>query len=183
MTPWEEQQSRALDRRAFCLFIESSFEDSVKHYEREIERCIKDGKMPTRGYPKLLRMIASVRGGEAAQRAAQHAQVLLQKYFSPEGQRTIRNKCGRYLDRMIPQSAEARYHEIRLQLVERFEIGGCFSSTGASSLFRSPRLRYRYWWLSLQLPTGWDSDFPELIGKVDFEKIKAEICQRFPAVS
>ena len=63
LTPWEEQQTRALDRRAVCLFIESSFENSVKRYEREIERCIKDGKMPTRGYPRLLRTIASVRGG------------------------------------------------------------------------------------------------------------------------
>jgi hypothetical protein len=37
MTPWEDQQYRVLDRRAVCLFIEGSFEDSVKCYAQEIE--------------------------------------------------------------------------------------------------------------------------------------------------
>jgi len=128
LTPWEERQTRALDRRAVCLFIESSFENSVKRYQREIERCIKDGKMPTPGYPKLLRMIASIRGGPAAQRATQRAQAVLQKYFSPEGAKAMREQVrkARRLDRAVPKVPQARYHQIRLQkLVERFEeMGG-----------------------------------------------------------
>ncbi len=190
MTPWEEQQSRTLDRRAFCLFIEAGFEDSVKRYEREIERCVKDGKMPTRGYPKLLRMIASIRGGEPAQRAAQHAQVLLQKYFSPEGQRAIREQVRKVprRNRSLPKVAEARYHEIRLQkLVERFEeIGGVIlldegqvryfvlEETAVSRVLVGELAKYH---------DRLKQRLTELVKTVNFAKIKAEICQRFPGVS
>lgn len=186
ITPCEEQQSHALDRRAVCLFIESSFEDSVKHYEREIERSIKDGKMPTRGYPKLLRMIASIRGGEAAQ----HAQVLLQKYFSPEGQRAIQEQVRKVPrpNKSLPKVPKARYHEIRLQkLVERFEeIGGVLLLDEGQVRYFVPEQTAVSRILVAEIANYHDrlrQRFSELIGKVDFEKIKAEICQRFPTVS
>jgi hypothetical protein len=93
--PWEEQQTRAFNRRAVCLFIASSFVNSIQRYQREIERCIKDGKMPTRGYPRLLKTIASVRGGTAAQRAAQRAQEGAPKAFFSEGQQAGRAQVER----------------------------------------------------------------------------------------
>jgi hypothetical protein len=190
MTPWEEQQSRALDRRAMCLFIESVFEDSVKRYEREIERCIKDGKMPTPGYPKLLRMIASTRGGPAAQRATQRAQEVLQKYFSPEGQKAMREQVRKAsrLDRAVPKVPEARYHEIRLQkLVERFEeIGGVLLLDEGQVRYFVPEQSA----VSRALVTELVNYRKELkhilelnIAKVDFVRVKSEICQRFPSVS
>jgi hypothetical protein len=190
LTPWEEQQSRALDRRAVCLFIESSFEGSVRHYEREIDRCIKDGKMPTRGYPKLLRMIASIRGGEAAQRAAQHAQVLLEKYFSPEGQKAIREHLRKTprLDRAVRKVKEARYHEIRLQkLVERFEeVGGVLLLDEGQVRYFVPEETAVSRVLVAELANYHDKlrqRLTELVKTVNFAKIKAEICQRFPGVS
>jgi hypothetical protein len=187
MTAWEAQQSRSLDRRAVCLSIESSFENSVKSYQREIERCINDGKMPRPGYRKLLRMIASIRGGQAARRAAQHAQVLLQKYFSPEGTKALRERL-----RKAPKPDRAflkrRRGEMRLQrLVERFEeVGGLVlldegqvryfvvEETAVSRVLVAELAKY-YHVLRQRLM--------ELVGKVDFEKIKTEICQRFPTVS
>jgi hypothetical protein len=190
MTPWEEQQSRVLDRRAICLFIESAFAKSVKRYEREIEHCIKNGRMPGRGYPKLLRGIAAIRGGPAAERVAQQAQALLKRYFSPEGQTALRERLRKAPrpNRSVPKVSEARYHEIRLQkLVERFEeIGGMLlldegqvryfllEETAVSRVLVAElanyhdRLRQR---------------LTDLIERVNFEKIKAEICQRFPSVS
>jgi len=187
MTSWEEQQSRALDRRAGCLFIESSFEHSVKKYEREIERCIKDGKMPTRGYPKLLRMIASIRGGEAAQRAAQRAQAVLEKYFSPEGQNAMRERL-----RNAPKPDRAvlkrRRDEMRLQkLVERFEeIGGVLLLDEGQVRYFVPEETAVSRVLVAELVNYHDRLRPrltELAKNVNFAKIKAEICQRFPAVS
>ena len=189
MTSWEEQQSRALDRRAVCLFIESAFAKSVKRYEREIERCIKNGRMPGRGYPKLLRTIASIRGGPAARRAAQRAQEVLQKYFSPEGQKAVREQVRKTrLNRGRPKVPEAQYHEIRLQkLSARFEqIGGMLlldegqvsyfvpQETSVSRILVAELASYRerLW----QILTG-------LTGQVDFEKVKREICQRFPSAS
>jgi len=190
MTPWEEKQSRALDHRGFCLFIEAGFEDSVKRYEREIERCIKDGKMPTRGYPKLLRMITSIQGGEAAQRAAHHAQGLLQKYFSPEGQRAIREQVRKVprRNRSLPKVPEARYHEIRLQkLVERFEeIGGVILLDEGQVRYFVPEETAVSRVLVAELAKYHDKlrqRLTELVKAVNFAKTKAEICQRFPGVS
>jgi hypothetical protein len=190
MSSWEEDQTRALDRRALCLFIESSFEGSVKHYEREIERCIRDGKMPTRGYPKLLRMIASIRGGEAAQRAARHAQVLLEKYFSPEGQKAIREHLRKTprLGRAVRKVKEARYHEIRLQkLVERFEeVGGVLLLDEGQVRYFVPEETAVSRVLVGELANYHDKlrqRLTELVKNVNFAKIKAEICQRFPALS
>ncbi len=190
MTPWEEQQSRALDRRAMCLFIESAFEDSVKRYEREIERCIKDGKMPTPGYPRLLRMIASTRGGPAAQRATQRAQGVLQKYFSPEGQKAMREHLRKAprLDRAVRKVPEARYHEIRLQkLVERFE------QTGGVLLLDEGQVSYfvpEQSAVSRALVTelvNYRQELKQILElntrKIDFVRVKSEICQRFPSVS
>jgi hypothetical protein len=190
MTPWEEQQSRALDRRAFCLFIESAFEDSVKRYEREIERCIKDGKMPTPGYPKLLRTITSIRGGPAAQRAAQRAQAVLEKYFSSEGKKAIREQLRKTPrpDRAVRKVPEARYHEIRLQkLVERFEeLGGVLLLDEGQVRYFVPEETAVSRILVGELAKYHDrlrQRLTELVGKLDFEKIQAEISQRFPAVS
>ena len=189
LTPWEEQQTRALDRRAVCLFIESSFENSAKRYQREIERCIKDGKMPTRGYPKLLRTIASVRGGPAAQRAAQRAREVLQKYFSPEGRQAVREQVrkARQLNR-VPKVPQAQYHEIRLEkLVERFqEIGGVLLLDEGQVRYFIPEETAVSRVLAAELAKYHDrlrQRLTELVGKVDFERIKAEICQRFPACS
>jgi len=190
MTPWEEQQSSILDRRGMRLFIESSFENSVRRYEREIERCIKDGKMPTPGYPKLLRKITSIRGGPAAQRAAQRAQALLQKYFSPEGQKAIREQLRNTPrpKRVVHKVPEALYHEIRQQkLVERFEeIGGVLLLDEGQVRYFIPEETAVSRILVAELANCHDrlrQRLTELIGKVDFEKIKAEICQRFPSVS
>jgi hypothetical protein len=189
LTKWEEQQTRALDRRAVRLFIASSFEKSVKRYQWEIERCIKDGKMPMRGYPRLLKTIASVRGGPAAQRAAQRAQEVLRKYFSPEGQQAVREQVRKArLSRDVPKVPQARRHEIRMEkLVERFqEIGGmlllnegqvCYfilEETAVSRVLVAELAKYH---------DRLRQRLTELVGQVDFERIKAEICQRFPACS
>lgn len=190
MTPWEEQQSRALDRRGICLFIESAFEDSVKRYEGEIERCIKNGRMPGRGYPKLLRGIAAIRGGPAAERVAQQAQALLQKYFSPEGQKALREQLRKAPrpKRAVRKVPEAQYHEIRLQkLVERFEeTGGVLLLDEGQVRYFVPRETAVSRVLQSELAHYHErlrQRLMELVGKVDFEKIKAEICQRFPSVS
>lgn len=190
LTPWEEQQTRALDRRAVCLFIASSFENSVKRYQREIERYIKDGKMPTRGYPKLLRTIASVRGGPAAQRAAQRAREVLQKYFSPEGRQAVREQVrkARRLNGGVPKVPQVQYHEIRLEkLVERFqEIGGVLLLNGGQVAYFIPEETAVSRVLVAELAKYHDrlrQRLTELGGTVDFQRIKAEICQRFPACS
>ena len=188
MTPWEEQQYRVLDRRALRLFIEGSFENSVKHYEQEIEGCIKDGKMPTAGYTKLLRTIASMRGGPAADRAAQRAQELLQKYFSPEGQQAVRERLRTVRRSETYRTAfKARNRQLRLERVlERFEeIGGvilphegqvCYfirEKSALSSALVTELVKYR-------------EELQRILevnpGKVDFLRVKAEICQRFPDV-
>jgi len=76
-----------------CLFIEATFEDHAKKLEREIEQTIKDGKAPATQAAKMLRMIASAKGASAAaHRGSQRAQALLQKYFSPEGQKAIQER-------------------------------------------------------------------------------------------
>src|SRR5262249_3337875 len=116
------------DRRAVCLVIEGSFENSVKFYEQEIEHCINEGRMPAAGYTRLLRTIASVRGGPAADRASRRAQGLLQKYFSPEGQEAVRERVrtAPKPDRAVLRVRRARLRQLRRQkLVEHFEeIGG-----------------------------------------------------------
>ena len=190
LTPWEEQQSRALDRRATRLYIESAFENSVKHYQRAIERCIKDGKMPARGYLRLLRTIVSIRGGPAAHRAAQRAEEVLQKYFSPEGQQSVREQVrkARKLNGGVPKIRQARYHEIRLEkLVERFqEIGGMLLLDEDQVRYFIPEQTAVSSVLVAELAKYGDrlrQRLTELVGRVDFERIKAEICQRFPGSS
>src|ERR1039458_8357910 len=39
MTPWEEEQSRSLDRRGLLLSMEAMIHDSLKTWEREIEQA------------------------------------------------------------------------------------------------------------------------------------------------
>ena len=146
--------------------------------------------MPTRGYPRRLKTIATVRGGPAAQRAAQRAQELLQKYFSPEGQQALREQVrkARQLKRGVHKVPQAQYHEIRMEkLVERFqEIGGvlllnegqvaCFipKETAVSRVLVAELAKYH---------DRLRQRLTELVGKVDFERIKAEICQRFRSAS
>jgi len=189
MAPWEEQQYRALDRRAVCLFIEGSFENSVKFYEQEIEHCINDGKMPTAGYTKLLRTIGSVRGGPAADRASRRAQELLQKYFSPEGQQAVRERVRTVRrSETYRKASKARNHQIRLQrILGRFEeIGGAILLEAGQVCYFIPKGSD----LSRALVTElakYREDLKQILelnpGKVDFDRIKAEICQRFPTAS
>jgi hypothetical protein len=186
MSPWEELQSRALDRRALCRSIESALEDSVKRYEHEIERCINDGKMPAPGYPKLLRTIESIGGGLAAQRA----QVLLKRYFSPEGQKTTREQLRKAVrpDRAVRKVQEDRYRQIRLQkIVERFEeIGGVLLLEEGQIRYFVPEESAVSRALVSEL-VNYCEELKRVLelnpGKVDFGKVKALICQRFPAVS
>jgi hypothetical protein len=191
LTPWEEQQSRILDRRAACHFIEASFDCRVKKLEREIEQTIRDGNAPPSHLSKMLRTIASIRGGPIAQQVAQRARAVLQKYFSPEGQKAMREqlrKAPRTKKRTVPRLTAAQVHEIRLQkLAERFEeIGGVLLlDEGQVRYFVSEETAVSRV-LVAELANYHDrlkQRLTELIGKVNFEKIKAEICRRFPAVS
>ena len=142
--------------------------------------------MPAPGYPKLLRMIASIRGGPAAQRAAHRAQAVLQKYFSPEGQKAVRERL-----KTVPQPdravLKARHRQIRLQkIVERFEeIGGailpdegqvCYFVPEESPLSRALVAERAKYCEELK------RIFELNPGKADFSKVKARICQRFPGV-
>jgi hypothetical protein len=191
MTPWEERQQYALDRRAMCLFIEATFEDHAKKLEREIEQTIKDGKAPATQAAKMLRMIASAKGASAAaHRGSQRAQALLQKYFSPEGQEKIQARLRamvrppKPVRRKVP---EAQYRQIRLQkLYERFEeIGGALLlDEGQVRCFvpeESPVSR-----VLLAELAKYHEELKRIFelnpGKVDFSKVKARICQRFPGV-
>jgi len=190
MTPWEQHQHRALNRRAACLYLESRLEVSAKHYEQEIESCIKEGGMPARAYVKLLGTIASIRGGPAAQRAAQLAQAVLQKYFSPEGKRDVREriKTAPKSDKAaVLKLDEASCRQIRLQkLVERFEeIGGvilpnqgrvCYFIAEETAVSRVLLTQLGKYCEELQSVIKLNP------GKVDFTKVKAEIYQRFPDV-
>ncbi len=190
MTPWEEQQSRSLDRRALRLFIESTLDDHVKKLECEIEQTIRDGNAPAPQVSKMLRMIASTPRGPAAHRGAQRASAVLQKYFSPEGQKAIRAQLRKApkLERAVRRVPKARYHEIRLQkLVERFEeTGGVLLLDEGQVGYFVPRETAVSRVLLSEL-AHYDERLRqrlmELVGKVDFEKIKAEICQRFPSAS
>jgi len=185
MTPWEEEQSRALDRRALCLFIESSLDDHVQKLEREIEQTIRDGNAPAPQVSKMLRMIASTPAGRTAHRGTQMARTVLQKYFSPEGQKSIRERLRTASPRpvrTIPKAPEAWYRQIRLQkIVERFEeVGGvlvlCYfvlEESTVSCAVVEELVKYR-------------DELKHVLelnpGKVDFRKVKAEICQSFPVV-
>jgi hypothetical protein len=190
MTPREEEQSRALDRRALCLFIESSLDDHVQKLEREIEQTIRDGNAPASQVSKMLRMIASSPGGPAAHRAAQRARAVLQKYFSPEGQKAMQAQLRKAprLEIAARKVPEDRYHEIRLQkLVERFEeIGGVLLLDEGQVGYFVPRETMVSRVLLSELAHYQEKlrqRLMELVGKVDFEKIKAEICRRFPSAS
>jgi hypothetical protein len=187
MTPWEERQYHALDRHATHLFLEAALEDQVKKLEREIEQGINGGNAPSRHAARMLQTIASTPKGAAPRRGAQRAQAVLRKYFSPEGQKTTQERL-RTAPRPDRAVLRARHRQIRLQkLVERFEgIGGvllpdegevCYfipEETALSRVLVTELVRYREEVKSiLELNPG----------KVDFGKVKAEICQRFPAVS
>jgi hypothetical protein len=83
---------------------------------------------------------------------------------------------------------EARYHEIRLQkLVERFEeIGGVLLLDEGQVRYFVPEETAVSRVLVAELAKYHDRlrlRLTELMRKVDFEKMKAVICQRFPAVS
>lgn len=187
LTAWEQEQSRALDRRAMCLFLESTLEDCVKKWEREIEHGITNGTAPAAATAKMLRKIACTRGGPAAHRAAQRAQAVLQKYFSPEGQKAIRERI-RNTPRPGRAVLKARYRQVRLQkIVERFEeIGGALlldegqiryfipEESALSRALVGELVNYRH---------ELERVFEVNPGKVDFGKVKEEICQRFPGVS
>jgi hypothetical protein len=191
MTPWEEEQSRALDRRALRLFIESSLDDHVQKLDREIEQTIRGGNAPAPQVSKMLRMIASTPGGPAAHRGAQRARAVLQKYFSPEGQKAVRERLRKAPPppvRTVLKAPEARYRQIRLQkIVERFkEIGGvilldegqiCYFVLEESAVSRA----------LVEELVKYHHELKHVLelnpGKLDFRKVKAEICQRFPTVS
>jgi hypothetical protein len=190
MTPWEANESHALDRRAMCLFMESALEDHVEKLECEIEQGIGDGKAPVSHVAKMLRMIVSIRGGAAVHRGAQRAQAVLLKYFSPEGRRAVEERVRNVArpKKAIPKLAEARYHEIRLQkLVERFEeIGGVLLFDERQVRYFVPEETAASRVLVTELAKYHDrlrQRLTELRGKVNFEETKAEICQRFPGVS
>src|ERR1700693_33694 len=181
MSPWKD-----LDRRALRISIESAFEDSLKRYEREIEHCLGEGKMPAPEYPKLIRKIGSI----AAQRVAQRAQALLKKYFSPEGQEAMREQLRKAprLDRAVRKVPEARYRQIRLQkIVERFEeIGGVLLLEEGQIRYFVPEESAVSRALVCELAKYCD-ELKRVLelnpGKVDFGKVKALICQRFPEAS
>lgn len=109
--------------------------------------------------------------------------------MTPQEERAERQRLRkeRRLNEGVPKISKAQFHEIRLQkLVERFEeIGGVLlldegqvryfipTETAVSRVLVAELAKYR---------DRLRQRLTELIGKVNFEEVKAEICQRFPSI-
>ena len=139
----------------------------------------------------MLRIIASAKGASAAaHRGSQRARALLQKYFSPEGQKAIqeRLRTTARAHKPVRKVPAAQYRQIRLQkLVERFEeIGGAILPDEGQVCYFVPEDSPLSRALVAEL-AKYHEERKRILelnpGKVDFEKVNAEICQRFPGVS
>lgn len=109
--------------------------------------------------------------------------------MTPQEERAERQRVrkARRLNEGVPKISKAPFHEIRLQkLVERFEeIGGVLLLDEGQVRYFIPRETAVSRVLVAELAKYRDrlrQRLTEFIGKVNFEEVKAEICQRFPSI-